>query len=160
MECLHNTSFLGIQFLFCHRWEKKTKHQQPPTCIIFMYMIISHQLQYTNLYTTITQIIQVLNVFNFFFYYIFFPLFFFFNLTCMLKKSQSWGLSSAAEPMAVLMPLSLLGYQSNTSSANTNCWGEPLPLLQPGSRSLTSDLSTAGFDRQQNMAHNPNLYGE
>lgn len=31
----------------------------------------------------------------------------------MLKKSQSWGLSSAAEPMAVLMPLSLLGYQSN-----------------------------------------------
>lgn len=55
--------------------------------IIFIYMIISHQLPYTYLYTTGTQIIQVLNVFYFFF--------FSFNLTCMLKKSQSWGLSSS-----------------------------------------------------------------
>lgn len=74
------------------RLQTKKSHQ-PLTCIIFMYMIISHQLQYTNLYTTETQIIQVLNVF----YLIFLSFFFFLNLTCMLKKSQSWGLSSGLD---------------------------------------------------------------
>lgn len=44
------------------------KKHQPSTCIIFIYMIISHQLQYTYLYTTETQIIQVLNVFYFVFF--------------------------------------------------------------------------------------------
>ncbi len=59
--------------------------------LIFIYMIISHQLQYTYLSTTGTQIIQVLNVC----FTVFFVVFF--NLTCMLKKSQSWGLSSDLE---------------------------------------------------------------
>lgn len=54
--------------------------------MIFIYMIISHQLQYTSLYTTETQILQVLNV----------CFTSSFNLNCLLRKSQSWGLSSDA----------------------------------------------------------------
>lgn len=69
---------------------KGQKHQPETWSILYIYTV-SHQLQSTSLYTTGTQIIQVLNVFYCFF------LFIFLHLTCMLKKSQSWGLSSSPQ---------------------------------------------------------------
>lgn len=58
--------------------------------LIFIYMIVTSYNTY--IYILLTQIIQVLNMcFTVFF------LLFFLNLTCVLKKSQSWGLSSCLQ---------------------------------------------------------------
>lgn len=97
----HHTALLRNQYAVILK-----RHQEPFTCMIFMYMIINHQLQYTSLYTTITQIIQVLNVLYFFFI-TFFSYFFFSNLICMLKKSQSW-VCLELQNLSILRPLSHL----------------------------------------------------
>lgn len=98
--------------------------------LIFIYMIISHQLQYTYLYTTGTQIIQVLNMcFTVSFFFLFL------NLTCMLKKSQSWGLSSIikdkkdravgrdlSQPLVILAPCPLSSTWSHWPTFEQSAW--------------------------------------